>query len=562
MKTKSLIGMFLAVALGISVQALAAPGNFDTTFHSPLGFTVYAPAFHAKAVAVQPDGKSVAAGTAWNGTDLDVVVVRFLIDGSVDPSFGVEGAQTFDCAGGEDLAEDVAVQPDGRIIVVGKCWMKSSSDAWILRLTPDGNLDTSFGIGGTVRYNGPANQGDNANAVLLQSDGKILVAGSSYTGTSVDALVIRLEPTGFPDLGFGNSGVVLYDGKTSGGDFAVDLALQSDGKLVIVGSTGVALGNDALLVLRLLPDGLLDSSFGKTGTVSFRFSPLNNDYGNAVALQADGKILVAGTSFQGLQNPDVLLLRLDSSGSLDKGFGSGGHVFYAGLYGKGDFGNDLVVQLDGRIMVAGATQTFIAKYLDQDLLVLRYLQDGTLDPDFGTGGIVTYNGAAAGSDEANAIMLQSDGKILVAGESMNTLTGYASRDLFMLRLIGQEFTPDILANSGDGPLSLPTTDPVTVSATTLGPATPGSEVDWWVAAMTPWGGYYFDLTGGWHYDPIWAHLAPAAQGSLIGFPPIPVISLAGMPPGQYVLYFGFDMNANGMLDYGSLYYDSATVNVY
>jgi uncharacterized delta-60 repeat protein len=227
---------------------------------------------------------------------------------------------------------------------------------------------------------------------------------------------LRYNPDGSLDSDFGTGGVATYDSRSWDGGHAV--ALQADGKIIVAGYTTYARGK--FLVLRYNPDGSLDSDFGTGGVATYYGG--NWAYGRAVALQADGKIVVAGFTKGTMY--DVLVLRYNPDGSLDSDFGAGGGATYDS--GSWEMGSAVSLQADGKIVVAGE----IRNVANLDVLVLRYNPDGSVDSDFGADGIATYDGGNL--DSGYAVALQTDGKIVAAGFTHNG----RNYDVLVLRFIG------------------------------------------------------------------------------------------------------------------------------
>jgi uncharacterized delta-60 repeat protein len=237
----------------------------------------------AKAVAVQPDGKIVAAGFAQTSPiNVDFAVVRYNPDGTLDHSFGGDGIVTTDLGDLGDGANAVAIQPDGKIVAVGV----SGENVALVRYLPGGQLDPSFGGTGTVVSD--LGFDDVANGVAITSGGTILIAGTRLgPHTNLDAFVASYGPSGKLNLGFGDFGIADTD-LSGGDDFGNDLALDSHGDIVVVGSASSSTVTDMAL-LRYRTDGALDTSL----TTDFHGA---GDFGNALAIDAQGRILAAGTS--------------------------------------------------------------------------------------------------------------------------------------------------------------------------------------------------------------------------------------------------------------------------
>ena len=264
----------------------------------------------ASAVAVQPDGKVVVAGYSLGGKN--AAVWRFTRTGAPDPSFGTGGSRAIDLGGSTEMAKGVAIQPDGKIVVAGFVNLNNVIYAMAARLTPNGAPDPSFGAGGITML---APGGDNAaQAIAIQPDGKIVMAGE--TRLNNDATAYRLTPGGTPDPSFGVGGVARLDSGANEDSRA--LVLQSDGKILVAGETSA--GSDAV-VYRLRPDGSRDASFGDRGALVLGGDGL--EVAEALALQADGKILVAGDDSQANQNVLVYRLLGDGRPATGPGIGAG-----------------------------------------------------------------------------------------------------------------------------------------------------------------------------------------------------------------------------------------------
>jgi uncharacterized delta-60 repeat protein len=251
--------------------------------------------------------------------------------------------------------------------------------------------------------------------MALQSDGKIVVTGYSQNSSfpyDYDFALARYNSNGSPDPGFGINGKVTTPIGTNN-DTPRSVAIQNDGKIVVAGYS-VFEGDMFFAVARYNNDGNLDSGFGNDGKLTTTFGN-DGDYALSTALQPDGKIVVAGFSYNwntGL-NRDIALARYNNDGSLDPGFGSGGLITTAfGVEDEEAF--SVAIQSDGKILAAGYSENSN----NIDFAMVRYLTNGTLDPGFGTGGKIT-TAIGSGLDEGHSLAIQSDGKIVLAGISFN-----------------------------------------------------------------------------------------------------------------------------------------------
>ncbi len=373
------------------------------------------------ALVLQPNGKILVVGSSSSGTDEDCITVRLNPDGTRDTSFSADGISIIQgAAGGDDSGNAVAVQFDGKILVAGEVSNGRNTDLLVLRYTPEGVLDSSFNGDGIFTFSSKTKTVDAATAVALQPNGRIVVAGRTGSGSAGDLLVLRYKTNGTLDRSFSNDGIAVYSGDSGSEDIGRAVAIQNDGKAVVAGQTSNGANSD-LLVLRYKSDGSLDTSFSGDGVAVYSGAADSNDIGRAVAIQDDGKIVVVGQTSNGANN-NLLILRYTSSGSLDTTFGTAGVVNFGGS--GNESGRSVVIQPNGMIVVAGVR----SNGADTDLLLLRYTESGSLDTTFGSGGVVAYDSGNA--DAANAIALQPDGKIVVVGASDD--------DVLVLRYIGQK----------------------------------------------------------------------------------------------------------------------------
>jgi len=304
----------------------------------------------ATSVAIQRDGRIVAAGASSTGTGYDFALARYDSTGRLDPTFGVKGRVTTDFGHGEDVAFDLAILPDGRVVVCGLA-ATTGNDAFALaRYRPDGTLDPTFGRHGKKITTFPDNA--EATGLAIQSDGKIVVAGSNGDQEYYSQFALaRYRPNGALDLTFGQGGRVLTD--LGGFGVASDLALQPDGKLVVAGAT-----RRRFALARYRMDGTLDPTFGRGGKVTTGFDHCQyqcaGSGAGAVLIQADGKIVSGGSAWNGAHY-DYGLVRYTHRGVLDGTFGAGGKV-RTDFAGSDDSAADLAIQADSRIVAAGSVQ--------------------------------------------------------------------------------------------------------------------------------------------------------------------------------------------------------------
>lgn len=345
-----------------------ADGTLDASFDADgkltTDFTDFGVRVEGRMIVMQSDGKILLAGTSFARTK-DFALARYNADGSLDISFGIGGKLITDF-GLNEVVDSVTVLPNGKILVVGH-W---NVGALVVRYNIDGSLDTSFGSGSKVTIDFGAY--DSPCIATLQADGKILVAGTAFNGTFNFALA-RFNADGSLDSSFGVGGQLSTD--LGGSDEAQSVTVQPDGKILVA---GISSGDFALV--RYNPDGTLDISFDKDGKLTTDFGL--NEVGRSIALQSDGKILVAGHS--GVSPSEFALARYNSDGSLDTTFGVGGKLVTH--FKNYSYGNSLAVQADGKILLAGYSADTEQSV---DFSLVRYNLDGTIDNAFGTVAVVT-----------------------------------------------------------------------------------------------------------------------------------------------------------------------------
>jgi uncharacterized delta-60 repeat protein len=316
--------------------------------------------------------------------------------GDLDPSFGLGGLVLSDFGGGY-RSGDLALHSDGKIIVVGE----QDADWAVTRFNENGSLDVSFS--GDGKWTRAADSDDTASAVAVQPDGKIVVAGL----VDLDFGLTRLNPDGTPDVTFAGGGVAASDFDVE--DYPWDLAIQPDGKIVVVGLARDPGGRDDLAIARFNADGSADSSFSGDGKARLDFGT-DSDAGYGVALQPDGKIVVAGT--RGGQA--LAVVRFASDGSLDPSFSGDGEQFFdfGGQAGVGS-AYGVVIQPSGKIVVAGEVGIE-----DLDFALARFNGDGSPDPSFAGGGAkaTSFGEAATAYDLAQ----QPDGALIAAGRAYDS----------------------------------------------------------------------------------------------------------------------------------------------
>ncbi len=419
---RALGAMAIILTLFVSKQmAQAGDGDLDPTFGTGGQVTtdINRSTDIANAVAVQVDGKLVVVGQTYKNNDYsteDFAVTRYNTDGTLDNTFGRGGKVRTDFPGLAAVPSAVVIQPDGKIVVAGGAFPQFTfaGNFEVVRYNPNGSLDRSFGNGGIVTTTFP--EGSYAFDVALQPDGKIVAAGTVFVDfipgepSNTDFALARYNPDGTPDAAFGSGGQVSTD-FVGMEDDAFSVLIQSDGKIVAVGSANSPATYYDFAAVRYLSNGTIDTAFGVAGKVQTDFGDHNFDRARSAALQADGRIVAAGFAISqngGVQN--FAVARYTSNGVLDTTFSRDGKM-------QIDFGNccqsanKVLLQSDGKIITVGYANT---EDSDSDFLLARLNPRGSLDSTFGIGGKVrTSFGDLNGG--ANGAALQSDGKIVAVG---------------------------------------------------------------------------------------------------------------------------------------------------
>ncbi len=332
----------------------------------------------------------------------------------LDTSFNGDGYVTDDFSSPEDVTQphdigiSIKVQTDGKYLVGGNAG-GSLSFAFV-RYNPDGSQDTSFGDGGKVRFEF---DGSSSSAFLSAMEilpgGKIIAAGSVVTSTTanIDFGIVRFNPDGSVDSSFGDNGTVITD--FFGGEDSIStgaMAIQNDGKIVVAGAATNSSGLYDFAITRYMPDGNLDTSFGDGGKVIMSFQTAGA-IARTVSILDDGKIIIAGITSDFSQT-QVAMAKLNDDGSLDTSFGVNGKATISNIVGLINIGT-LDFQSDGKMILGG--QSIEAAFFQ---LLLRVNADGTLDTTFGSGGIHTHDSPGANGN-IRKIRIDDNDNIIAIG---------------------------------------------------------------------------------------------------------------------------------------------------
>jgi uncharacterized delta-60 repeat protein len=391
--SRRVVFVLLLFGLACASPALAAPGDLDSAFSDDgrLATNMLRGEEALNDVAIQADGKIVVVG--WAGLASRFAIARYDSNGTLDASFSADGKLLMGFGRRDAVALAVAIQGDGKIVVAGRAGGLFA----LARYRANGALDRTFSANGKQQTD--VGVGSNvAFDLVIQPDGRIVLGGRTGGGGGRFALV-RYGPRGRLDPSFGGDGIATTNFSVHE-DQVTALALQEDGKIVAAGETAFA---SEWGLARFNSDGTLDPSFSADGKVTTDFVAGEMDWPSGIALQEDGRIVVAGRAAD--LDGGFALARYETTGALDQSFDEDGRV-------TTNFGPDfevawdVAIQTDGRIVAAGDALGSFA--------LARYGIDGGLDATFGGDGRVTTSVTGC-CDIATAVAIQGDGRIVAAG---------------------------------------------------------------------------------------------------------------------------------------------------
>lgn len=307
------------------------------------------------AMALQNDGKIVVGGCISEDNRVEYALARYNTDGSLDNSFDLDGIVYTSVGDSNDVCHAIAIQNDGKIVAAGTSKIGKKANFSLVRYNTDGSLDNSFGLGGKLII--PMGNGGDCNSMVIQNDGKIILAGDAFNEVDRDFALVRLHSNGSFDNSFGSGGKLTIP-IGSADDLCGSVILQKDGKIIAVGTSRLAVVNGFALA-RFNSDGSLDNTFSTDGKLITTVGDPNNSGGYSIALQEDGKIIVAGTASR-----HFALVRYLTDGSLDNSFGKEGQQITISENNSEEHFRSVAIQNDGKIVAAGHSNNHFA--------VLRY----------------------------------------------------------------------------------------------------------------------------------------------------------------------------------------------
>ena len=438
--------------------AYASDGDLDTTWGGDgVVVSTHSDSSAAYAIANYPDNRVLVVGSVTDSPSSRILINRFLADGSADTS--CNGTGEFVDTVNDAVASDVVVLSDGSFVIAGTIQTNNKGALFVAKFTNTCNFDATFGNNGVATY--LAGDGTSARALILQSDGKIIVVGDEYPTVSDSndqrILVARFSAAGIIDNSFGINGRFISTANQKGQ--AQDVVIDSTGRIVFVGSIVGTVAPDAAIVGRLTNTGSLDASFATQG---YLINEFNGDPRlNAIAIRPNGNLVAVGT-YGGTvpftqQSPIVVCLT--QSGAFDTACGAQGWRYFPTI-NRDDFGDDVFVTPDNRILLSGASDDGTIRPI-----VMRLNDNATLDNSFATSG--TWRGASM-IGRMYSVTIQSDGRILAAGG----LDAQGTMSVGVVRLANTVVTPSTTTTTTTSTTVAPlvTTTSTTIAANQL-PAT-------------------------------------------------------------------------------------------
>ncbi|WP_027378041.1 T9SS type A sorting domain-containing protein [Kaistella palustris] len=407
MKKTFISFMFATCGLFLNAQS----GSLDNSFNQTgiLSGNYSTGNNSGDALAVQPDGKIIVAGATGSSSAIKVGVNRHNADGSLDTTFGTNGKISFSSGWIKSFVKEIVVQPDGKIVLAGYRWDDSTGDFVLVRLNPDGSFDNTFGTAGIAIIDG--GQTEVSESFAMTNEGDFILSGYVNDHFSM----AKVKSDGTIDTAFGTDGWVITEfGQLA--SYSKSIAITSEGRIILGGMILDVFENKFKYgIAAYHPDGTIDTSFGEDGKLNFHVGPENdNDFGVKVIALKDGKILIGGHSWYATQplRYELVVARLNADGSFDSTYGTDG-FFRTRLVENGEsYLADMALQADGKLVLAGAANQGSA----YDSGLARVTADGHLDASFGDKGKVFLHIAGTTYSEIYKVILQPDGKIMVSGD--------------------------------------------------------------------------------------------------------------------------------------------------
>ncbi len=445
-----LILFLILTACSFSNSTAGVPGTLDSSFAAN-GMQILTPSTgfeNANDLVILPDNKIVSVGFTTGALgDWDIAVFRLLQNGAVDSTFGVNGFTIFDIAGNYDYGNAIYRLDDGKLLIAGGATLPNWADIdyFVARLNEDGSLDETFGTNGITQIHTDGGE-DLFYSIAVQPDGKIVLAGQDNVGgfTYMNGALMRLNEDGSIDETFGDDGMVITDIDYDYSQFR-DLILNEDGSIMAAGSCA----NDKydILLAKYDSDGQPDAGFGDGGIKVLNLNTGTDDAFAIIRHPIDGRILVGGRIGHGSSKTDLLLMAVNESGDPDSSFAENG-LAVLDIKAMEAF-TDMTVQENGKIVLCGSSGgTGLGS---NDWTIARFNEDGTIDSTFGESGGYTITEAGSFFSEAEAVAIQSTGRIITVGIAAND-----NNDMGILAYYGDDIATGIgaIQTSGNSAVSV------------------------------------------------------------------------------------------------------------
>jgi len=404
--------LLILISLYGNALLLAQSGSFDPTFGTNgIKITpVNSKDVYTSGLSVNQNNKILSAGSSGEDTYADMFVLRQNIDGSLDPLFGTGGKKILSISPTNDVCTFMKLDGQDRIYVGGYGWKTGQgNNVEVARLHSDGSLDLTFA--GTGYISADFNTFyDYAYDLAIQQDGKLVIAGGTIAGDDEDVLVVRYLPSDLIDTSFNHTGWAKFDIWRS--DEARYVTMLPDQRILVLGVSGSAnpLKTDIIL-LQLLPNGTADPQFGNNGSLIVGISPVWN-YPAGMVLLNDGKILIGGT----IGTKEFGLIRLNANGTFDGTFGINGVVTQVIANVQNNSASAFTLQEDGKILMAG----FSGKYPDYQSCIARFNVTGSLDSGFADNGVLFHDLSDSTNYWTNIVAISNE-RVLVSGNANNSM---------------------------------------------------------------------------------------------------------------------------------------------
>jgi uncharacterized delta-60 repeat protein len=400
--------------LVITSNGFAQPGILDPTFgNNGMVLTTFGTNNTLpRVVQGLPNGQIITLCRVYQSS-LDIGLVRYNSDGSLDQTFGTEGTLIIDLNNASvENPSHMEVLSNGKILINGV----SDGDLFLLRLNSDGSIDPDFGTNGYVIYDINAGTDDYAGSFAVRPSGEIIMVGYAYDGPGGGSgCVVQFTENGILDDSFGTNGKLQINNVNNIVEILTDIALSPSGDAFVMGSINQLNVTDNVYIYCVSPNGTLNTAFNGIGYKLLAIGD-GDDSAGCLAVLSSGKIIVAGITE--VENDNPFIVQLEPDGSYDSTFGADGIQILSSIYSLGV--TDIHIDPDGKIVLASGT------YLEflSNMLIVRLNTNGSLDTNFGTNGYTTTSaGGSAGTEQGVSLATDSNGNYIMSGITGEPISG-------------------------------------------------------------------------------------------------------------------------------------------